>query len=64
MKKANISTEKLADELTEVTIFDQFGKGKKLKSRLLTDNCVVYTRVSSKRQEAGYSLDTQLKDSQ
>ncbi len=50
------------DELTEITIFDQFGKGKILASKRLTNNCVIYTRVSSKRQEAGYSLDTQLKD--
>ena len=64
MKKAAITIEKLADELTEITIFEQFGKGKQLRSKLLTSNCVIYTRVSSKRQEQGYSLDTQLKDSQ
>lgn len=50
------------DELTEITIFDQFGKGKIPVSKRLTNNCVIYTRVSSKRQEQGYSLDTQLKD--
>jgi site-specific DNA recombinase len=51
------------DELTEVTIFDQFGKGKQLKNTR-TNNCVIYTRVSSKEQELGYSLDTQIKDCQ
>jgi site-specific DNA recombinase len=67
MKELNIKTKKqsskiVEDELTEITIFDQFGKGKIPVSKRLTNNCVIYTRVSSKRQEAGYSLDTQLKD--
>ena len=67
MKELNIKSKKqsskiIEDELTEITIFDQFGKGKIPVSKRLTNNCVIYTRVSSKRQEAGYSLDTQLKD--
>lgn len=67
MKELNIKSKKTSpkiseDELTEITIFDQFGKGKIPVSKRLTNNCVIYTRVSSKKQEAGYSLDTQLKD--
>lgn len=63
--KEKIVTQTLVDdELTEITIFSQFGKGKKLASKLLNKNCVIYTRVSSKKQERGYSLDTQLKDNQ
>lgn len=49
------------DELSEVTIFDQFAKGKRA-SNALSNNCVIYTRVSSKEQEQGYSLETQRKD--
>lgn len=67
MKELNIKSKKQSskineDELTEITIFDQFGKGKIPVSKRLTNNCVIYTRVSSKKQESGYSLDTQLKD--
>ena len=64
MKAKKITSEKssaIQDELTEVTIFDQFGKGEKLKNSR-TNNCVIYTRVSSREQELGYSLDTQRKD--
>ncbi len=64
MKVTKNKSEKISviqDELNEITIFDQFGKGKKLKNRK-TNNCVIYTRVSSKEQELGYSLDTQNKD--
>lgn len=53
-----------ADELTEITISEQFGKGKKIGAKAMTNNCVLYTRVSSKRQEQGYSLDIQLKEEQ
>jgi site-specific DNA recombinase len=49
------------DELNEITVFDQFAKGKKVGSGL-TNNCIIYTRVSSKEQEQGYSLDIQLKE--
>ncbi|MFI5151461.1 MAG: recombinase family protein [Bacteroidia bacterium] len=51
------------DGLNEITIFDQFAKGKKAVLGL-TNNCIIYTRVSSKEQEQGYSLDIQLKDCQ
>ena len=48
-------------ELKEVTVMEQFAKGKKhLLSR--GNNCVIYTRVSGKEQEDGYSLGTQLKE--
>ncbi len=60
-KLAVAKTTSAKDELTEVTIFNQFGKGKELKSSR-TNNCVIYTRVSSREQELGYSLDTQRKD--
>ena len=64
MKKIISLKPTAADELAEITIFDQFGKGKKLGVKAMTNNCVLYTRVSSKRQEQGYSLDIQLKDEQ
>lgn len=41
-------------------LFTQFGKGQP-KALRKTNNCVIYTRVSSKEQEQGYSLDTQRK---
>ena len=41
-------------------LFDQFGKGRS-KALKRTNNCVIYTRVSSKEQEQGYSLETQRK---
>ena len=41
-------------------LFDQFGKGQS-KALKKTNNCVIYTRVSSKEQEQGYSLETQRK---
>jgi DNA invertase Pin-like site-specific DNA recombinase len=40
--------------------FKMFGKGKK-QSRTETNECVVYTRVSSAKQMDGLSLDVQLK---
>ncbi len=46
--------------MKETTLFDTFGKGRS-KSLKRTSNCVIYTRVSSKEQEQGYSLDTQRK---
>jgi site-specific DNA recombinase len=46
--------------MKELLIFDQFAKGKS-KALKRTNNCVIYTRVSSKEQELGYSLDTQRK---
>lgn len=41
-------------------LFKIFGKGKKL-SRIETNECVVYTRVSSAKQMDGLSLDVQIK---
>jgi site-specific DNA recombinase len=35
-------------------LFDQFAKGK-LISKSKNNNCVIYTRVSSKEQEEGHS---------
>lgn len=49
------------DELNEITIFDQFAKGNKY-AKVLPNNCVIYTRVSSKEQTEGHSLETQKKD--
>ncbi|HXB41694.1 MAG TPA: recombinase family protein [Bacteroidia bacterium] len=41
-------------------LFKSFGKGKKL-TRTETNDCVVYTRVSSAKQMDGLSLDVQIK---
>lgn len=41
-------------------VFNAFAKGQS-KALTRTGNCVIYTRVSSKEQEEGYSLETQLK---
>ncbi len=41
-------------------LFDQFAKGNSIALKR-TNNCVIYTRVSSKEQEQGYSLETQRK---
>lgn len=46
--------------MKELVIFDQFAKGQS-KALKRTNNCVIYTRVSSKEQEQGYSLETQRK---
>ncbi len=43
-----------------LVLFDQFAKGKAAHLKR-TNNCVIYTRVSSKEQELGYSLETQRK---
>lgn len=42
-------------------IWGQFGKGTKTQVKL-TRNAVIYTRVSGKKQEDGYSLDRQLRE--
>lgn len=49
-------------KLDAINFNNQFGRGTKSIKKQLTNNCVIYTRVSSKSQESGYSLDTQLKD--
>ena len=46
--------------MSEHILFNQFAKGQS-KALTRTNNCVIYTRVSSKEQELGYSLDTQRK---
>jgi site-specific DNA recombinase len=49
------------NELNEITVFEQFAKGKK-KGDSRNNNCIIYTRVSTKEQELGYSLGTQRKE--
>jgi len=41
--------------------FIQFAKNNKTAERISGSNCIIYTRVSSKEQEEGYSLETQRK---
>jgi DNA invertase Pin-like site-specific DNA recombinase len=41
--------------------FIQFAKNNKSAERISGSNCIIYTRVSSKEQQEGYSLDTQRK---
>jgi site-specific DNA recombinase len=42
------------------TLLGKFAKGKVFKDER-TNNCVIYTRVSSKEQELAYSLEKQRK---
>lgn len=49
------------DELNEITVFEPFAKGSKKKNGT-GNTCVIYTRVSGKEQEEGYSLDTQKRE--
>ena len=49
------------DELNEITVFEPFAKGSKKKNGA-GNTCVIYTRVSGKEQEEGYSLDTQKRE--
>lgn len=51
----------IQDELSEMQVFEQFAKGSK-KTKGAGNNCVIYTRVSGKEQEEGYSLDTQKRE--
>ncbi|MGZ4100238.1 MAG: recombinase family protein, partial [Bacteroidia bacterium] len=44
---------------TELEIFDRFAKKDKNADRIDGTNCLIYTRVSSKEQEKGFSLETQ-----
>ena len=41
--------------------FIQFAKNNKSAERISGSHCIIYTRVSSKEQQEGYSLDTQRK---
>lgn len=61
MKEHKIKKPIAAGELNEITIFEQFAKGSK-KMNGMGSNCVIYTRVSGKEQEEGYSLDTQKRE--
>ena len=44
---------------TDLEIFMPFGKKKKGAERIDGTNCLIYTRVSSKEQEKGFSLEIQ-----
>lgn len=46
--------------MDKLLLFDQFAKGK-TNALGKQNNCVIYTRVSSKEQEEGHSLETQKK---
>lgn len=47
--------------MNDIILFDQFAKGKK-QLTLSTNNCVIYTRVSTKEQaDNNMSLETQRK---
>ncbi len=45
----------------DLDIFSPFAKQSKGAERLTSNNCIIYTRVSSKEQQEGYSLDLQKK---
>ena len=47
---------------TDLEIFTPFAKKSKFAERLEGKNCIIYTRVSTKEQEKGYSLETQKRD--
>lgn len=44
---------------TDLELFRPFGKKNKDTERIYGTNCLVYTRVSTKEQETGFSLDIQ-----
>lgn len=47
--------------MKDLHLFEQFGKTNKSSRKELTNNCVIYTRVSSKDQRDNFSLPLQLK---
>lgn len=47
---------------TNLEIFAPFAKKSKFAERKIGSNCIIYTRVSSKEQEAGFSLETQKRE--
>lgn len=47
--------------MSEILLFNSFGKGKKQAVTRKGTDCVIYTRVSSKEQAENLSLLTQLK---
>lgn len=59
MKKDN--KDKLETLNDNSVLLSQFAKNIKA-SAIKTNNCIIYTRVSTKEQEQGYSLDAQKKD--
>jgi len=54
-------TAKNGKEENQSMLMSQFAKSTKASAKR-TNNCIIYTRVSTKEQEQGYSLDAQLKD--
>lgn len=44
---------------TDLEIFTPFAKKSKFAERIEGSNCIIYTRVSTKEQEKGFSLETQ-----
>ncbi|MFZ5552910.1 MAG: recombinase family protein, partial [Bacteroidota bacterium] len=48
-------------EVKNSAVWNQFAKQTGV-SKERTDNCIIYTRVSTKEQESGYSLDAQRKE--
>ena len=44
---------------TDLEIFTPFAKKSKFADRIEGTNCIIYTRVSTKEQEKGFSLETQ-----
>ncbi len=47
---------------TDLEIFTPFAKKSKYADRIEGKNCIIYTRVSTKEQELGYSLETQKRE--
>src|SRR6185437_7931906 len=47
---------------TDIEIFTPFAKKSRFSERIEGNNCIIYTRVSSKEQEQGYSLETQKRE--
>lgn len=50
--------------MKELDIFNQFAKNSDKAIRANGNNCLIYTRVSTKKQEEGYSLEIQLEATQ
>ena len=46
----------------DLEIFTPFAKKSKFAERIEGSNCIIYTRVSTKEQEQGYSLETQKRE--
>ena len=61
MKTNQDSMQDSTEKETQSQLMNQFAKSTKA-SAIRTNNCIIYTRVSTKEQEQGYSLDAQLKE--